>query len=97
LKLSLHENESFITQIPQQQEQNVQQYYIKLDANDLNDYHEYTWNYYIVTPERSGAYESSSYDYDDIIFETGKTPIMWAMEDGYNLAPRLEPNKLYCF
>jgi hypothetical protein len=22
---------------------------------------------------------------------------MWAMEDGYNLAPKLEPNKIYCF
>ena len=21
---------------------------------------------------------------------------MWAMEDGHNIAPKLEPNKLYC-
>lgn len=104
LKLSLHQNESFITQIQQQESttpNNVKQYYIKLDANDdnaKNDFHEYTWNYYIITPpRRSTQYDTSTYEYDDIIFESGNTPIMWAMEDGYNLAPKLQPNKLYCF
>ena len=103
LKLALHENESFFTEIPQQSvpSANIQQYYIKLDATGLNDFHEYTWNYYLMTPTHRTPTESTKeravYDYDDIIFETGNTPIMWAMEDGYNIAPKLEPNKLYCF
>lgn len=98
LKLSLHQNESFLTQIPQQNSPTVQQYYIKLDASDLDDYHEYTWHYYVITPDKkSNEFETTNYDFDDVIFQGGETPIMWAMEDGYNLAPKLEPNKIYCF
>ena len=98
LKLSLHQNESFLTQIPQQNSPTVQQYYIKLDASDLDDYHEYTWHYYVITPDKkSNEFETTTYDFDDVIFQGGETPIMWAMEDGYNLAPKLEPNKIYCF
>lgn len=101
LKLSLHENESFLTQIPQQniQTDKLVQYYIKLDASDLDDFHEYTWNYYVITPSKRSVNQEdeSLYNYDDIIFESGDTPIMWAMEDGYNLAPKLQPNKIYCF
>lgn len=103
LKLSMHQNESFLTQIPQQSIPDgettlLSQYYIKLDASDLDDYHEYTWNYYIITPAKASAFDNrDKKNYDDVIFETGATPIMWAMEQGYNIAPRLQPNKLYCF
>lgn len=96
LKLALHENESFLTSIPQQQGSEPEQYYIKLDATGLDDFHEYSWNYYVITPDMSGSLETSNNIYDEVIFESGATPIMWAMEDGYNLAPKLEPNKLYC-
>lgn len=98
LKLSLHENESFITQIPQQDTKIITPYYIKLDASDLDDFHEYTWNYYVLTPDKkSGIHDKDYYGYDDVIFQGGSTPILWAMSDGYNLAPTLEPSKLYCF
>ena len=54
LKLALHENESFLTQIPQQNvsEVNLTQHYIKLDASGLDDNHEYTWHYYVITPSK---------------------------------------------
>jgi hypothetical protein len=58
LKLSLHENESFITQIPQQDTKIITPYYIRLDASDLDDFHEYTWNYYVLTPDKkSGVHD----------------------------------------
>lgn len=52
IQLALHENESFLTQIPQEEVNvnNIGQYYINLDASGLDDYHEYTWQYYVITP-----------------------------------------------
>ena len=106
LKLSLHENESFLTQIPQDNTVNPQQIYIKLDASDLDDFHEYSWTYYVITPDRTpqSGTDTTIIDeggkiknFDNVIFQGGTTPIMWAMEDGYNLAPMLQPNKIYCF
>ena len=103
VNLSLHENESFITQIPEawiesKDNKAPVQYTITLDGTSLeDDYHEYTWNYYVVTPtKRSDNIRDEYYYYDDVIFQAKNASIMWAMEDGHNIAPKLEPNKLYC-
>lgn len=106
IKLSLHENESFLTQIPPDNKLNPTQIYIKLDASDLDDYHEYTWNYYVITPDKTQISNNdttqttsseSIKNFDNVIFQNGITPIMWAMEDGYNMSPELQPNRIYCF
>lgn len=105
IDLSLHEHQTFLTNIPQQnigQQAVVKQYYINFDASGLDDYHEYTWNYYVITPNEqlqvmdNGQFKDKNYD--DVIFESSSgTPIMWANSDTFNEAPTLQPNKLYCF
>lgn len=105
LDLSLHEHETFITNIPQQDiadQGGIYQYYINFDATGLDDYHEYTWDYFVITPDQVLLWDSIGHrytdkSYDDVIFEGGTTPIMWANSDSYNNAPNLQPNKLYCF
>lgn len=109
IQLALHENESFLTQIPQDEVNvnSIGQYYINLDASGLDDYHEYTWQYYVITPAYKDKVIVQGSDvetqkekilsFDDVIFQGKGTSIMWAMEDGHNVAPRLEPNKIYCF
>jgi hypothetical protein len=94
IDLSLHENESFITQIPQDTVNNssVKQISISFDTSNLNDYHEYTWNYYIITPDKT----DEKY-YDDTIFDNTGSEIIWAMSENFAEAPILEPNRLYCF
>ena len=87
IDLSLHENESFITQL-----NSAPQINITFDTSNLNDHHEYTWNYYIITPDQN--YGESNYD--NVIFENSGD-IMWAMSETFNEAPRLSPNRLYCF
>lgn len=88
IDLSLHENEAFITQIPLANTQIS----ITFNTSNLNDHHEYTWNYYVITPDKpqNGPY------YDEIVFDNTGTEIMWAMSENFVEAPRLEPNRLYC-
>ena len=88
INLALHENESFITQIPQK---NIQ-VGITFNTSGLNDYHEYSWDYFVITPDKT-----DETTYDDVIFENAGTDIMWAMSENFNKAPVLEPNRLYCF
>lgn len=88
--LSLHENESFITQIPQKDIQVG----ITFNTEGLNDYHEYSWDYFVITPDMNSE---TGRTYDNVIFENTGTDIMWAMSDNFNEAPTLEPNRLYCF
>lgn len=101
LDLSLHEHETFLTNIPQN-DSNITpfpQYYIELDVSGLDDYHEYTWDYFVITPDQTLTVDDNGNftdkNYDDVIFD-GAT-ILWANEDGYNLPPKLQPNKVYCF
>jgi hypothetical protein len=42
-----------LTQIPEDNVREPQQIYIKLDASDLNDLHEYIWTYYVITPDKN--------------------------------------------
>lgn len=100
IDLSLHENESFITQIPEGvgEKYNQMQTVISFDASKLNDFHQYSWNYYIVTPSQVIGEKPQQYrGFDNVIFDSSETPIMWAMQDGYNVPPMLQPNKIYCF
>ena len=89
IDLSLHENESFITQIPASNKVID----ISFNVESLNDHHEYTWNYYVITPDNS---EEFPY-YDKVTFSSSKGDIMWAMSENFIEAPLLEPNRMYCF
>lgn len=89
IDLSLHENESFITQLT-----SAPQINITFDTTNLNDYHEYSWNYYVITPDQDP--NSKEKNYDNVIFENSGD-IMWAMSESFNEAPKLGPNRLYCF
>lgn len=94
IDLSLHENESFITQIPQDSvnDSTAKQISISFDTSKLNDYHEYVWNYYVITPDKT----DEKY-YDNTIFDNTCSEIVWAMSENFAEAPILEPNRLYCF
>lgn len=99
IDLSLHENECFLSQIPLdviQEGQNPiyrDQTVINFDVSKLNDFHVYSWDYFIITPDDEDATDGK-WDYDKIVF--AGTPILWANNDSYNIAPEFQPNKMYC-
>lgn len=105
LDLSLHEHETFLTSIPKHNANEFAfnpQYYISFDATGLDDYHEYTWDYFVITPDQDMSVDNegnfTDKNYDDVIFQgTGKTSILWANQDAYSIAPKLQPNRVYCF
>lgn len=75
LDLSLHEHETFITNIPKQnvdENGSIYQYFINFDVSGLDDYHEYTWDYFVITPDQelqvSDTGKFSDKFYDDVIF-----------------------------
>lgn len=93
-----------MTNIPLQhidEEGTIGQYYINFDVSGLDDYHQYSWDYFVITPDQKLTVdidgEFSHKDYDDVVFGEGGANILWANEDGYNMSPHLEPNKVYCF
>lgn len=99
LDLSLHENECFVSQIPNDDPRNYQdgitraQTVINLDVSKLNDYHMYSWDYFIITPD-DAVDSNNRWDYNKLVF--GKTPILWANDETYNISPEFQPNKMYC-
>lgn len=102
IDLSLHEYETFVTQIEYHDQLPTPNYHIKFDASGLNDNHEHSWDYFIITPDEKLKVEVdgsfSNKHYDNIIFEdSATTSIMWANSDAYNITPNLQPNKIYCF
>ena len=60
IDLSLHENECFVSQIPLDDLTNNEsiitrdQTVINLDVSKLDDYHMYSWDYFIITPDDDG-------------------------------------------
>lgn len=99
LDLSLHENECFVSQVPNDDPRNYEdgitraQTVINLDVSKLNDYHMYSWDYFIITPDDKDS-SDNKWDYNKLVF--GKTPILWANDETYNISPEFQPNKMYC-
>lgn len=97
IDLSLHENECFVSQIPLDDITNNEspiirdQTVINFDVSKLDDYHMYTWDYFIITPDDDGK---NQWDYSKLVFSG--TPILWANNDNFNIEPELQPNKMYC-
>lgn len=96
IDLSLHENECFVSQIPLDETNNENpiirdQTVINFDVSKLDDYHMYTWDYFIITPDDDGK---NQWDYSKLVF--AGTPILWANSETFNIEPEFQPNKMYC-
>lgn len=98
IDLSLHENECFVTQVPlddltnNEREIYRDQTIINFDVSKLDDYHLYSWDYFLITPDDTP--NDNRWDYSKVVF--GGTPIMWANQDNFNISPEFQPNKMYC-
>lgn len=97
IDLSLHENECFVSQIPLDNIANDEnpivrdQTVINFDVSKLDDYHMYSWDYFIITPDDDGK---NQWDYSKLVF--AGTPILWANSETFNIEPEFQPNKMYC-
>ena len=97
IDLSLHENECFVSSVPLDDLSNNAseitrgQTVINLDVSKLDDRHVYTWDYFLITPDDDGQ---NQWDYNKVVF--GRTPILWANNDSFNISPEFQPNKMYC-
>lgn len=97
IDLSLHENECFVSQVPLDDLNNNSnpivrdQTIINFDVSKLDDYHMYSWDYFLITPDDDGK---NQWDYSKVVF--AGTPIIWANNESYNISPEFQPNKMYC-
>ena len=97
IDLSLHENECFVSQVPLDDLNNNEnaivrdQTVINFDVSKLNDYHMYSWDYFLITPDDDGK---NQWDYSKVVF--GGTAIVWANSESFNISPEFQPNKMYC-
>lgn len=101
LDLSLHENEAFVTQVPYDSilsDNTRPQIVINFDTSKLDDYHMYSWDYFLITGDnvidKEDINNPNLLDYCEVVF--GGTPILWANNETYNVQPDFQPNKMYC-
>lgn len=103
IDLSLHENESFVFNVPQDSTPTDpvrSQVTINLDTSKLDDYHMYSWDFFMITGDDKHVHndtntmDSPLLDNCEVVF--GGTSILWANQDNYNLTPDFQPNKMYC-
>lgn len=109
IDLSLHENENFIFNVPDDStptsnptgtKNERSQVTLNLDVSKLDDHHMYSWDFFMFTGNdklvhsADNTADSPHLDYCEVVF--GKTPILWANQDEYNITPVFQPNKMYC-
>lgn len=103
IDLSLHENESFVFNVPQDSTPTDpvrSQVTINFDTSKLDDYHMYSWDFFMITGDdkhvhnNTNTMDSPLLDNCEVVF--GGTSILWANQDNYNLTPDFQPNKMYC-
>lgn len=71
---------------------------IDFDRHSLENDVEYTWNYYLLTPDWSGVDENgySTWNYYRDLYHQFDSNIMWASESYNDSPPKLEANRFYC-
>ena len=101
--LSLHENENFVFNVPDDStptDNKRSQITINLDVSKLDDYHMYSWDFFMFTGDdklvhnNTNTLDSPYFDFCEVVF--GKTSILWANQDNFNITPNFQPNKMYC-
>lgn len=101
--LSLHENECFVFNVPNDTTPTNplrSQVTINFDTSKLDDYHMYSWDFFMFTGDDKLVHndentaDSYQLDYCEVVF--GKTPILWANQEIFNQTPIFQPNKMYC-
>lgn len=94
LDLSLHENENFVFNVPNDSTPTNpvrSQITINIDISKLDDYHMYSWDFFMFTGDDKHVYnetntlDSPLLDNCEVVF--GNTPILWANQDIYNETP----------
>ena len=83
--LSLHENENFVFNVPDDStptDNKRSQITINLDVSKLDDYHMYSWDFFMFTGDdklvhnNTNTLDSPYFDFCEVVF--GKTSILWA-------------------